>query len=44
MVEITVKKSFLKVVDNKFDFVRFFRGYVYMVIFLQVGQEHLRKF
>lgn len=37
------KKCFVKQGDNKFDFIRFYRGMVYMAIYLKIGLTKLQR-
>lgn len=42
-LESIAKKCFVKQVENKFDFVRYYRGLIYMVIYLKIGIPKLKN-
>lgn len=40
---IISKKCFIVKIDNKFDFLRYFRGFIFLALYLKIGIKSLPK-
>lgn len=40
---IITKKCFTTKIDNKFDFLRYFRAFIYLTVYLKIGIKSLPK-